>query len=63
MTEVDNRGLSSDFWIPVVFLLVVLAPIAYFADKMHREGLARCEKAHGVWLDRELKCIEAKEIK
>lgn len=41
---------------------VILWMIVLFG-KLHVEGKKHCDELHGVWLDRELKCIDAKELK
>jgi hypothetical protein len=37
--------------------------IGYKIDKTHTIGHDRCVAANGVWVDREMKCIKAEEIK
>ena len=52
--------------VQVVIMLAVGALIAYMVvsfDRLHVDGKKHCDELHGVWLDRELKCIEGKELK
>jgi Zn-finger nucleic acid-binding protein len=44
-------------------LVCVLSAFFVVINRMHTEGHDRCIKAGGVWLDREMKCIESREIK
>jgi hypothetical protein len=47
----------------VVLVLCLLGLLAYRIDQMHTEGFNKCMELNGLWLDREMKCIEAKELK